>query len=150
MDEAISNSGRFVVGDYYGVDYMAQNYLKNKVPDDFVTVYHMMESPRNYVEGFNLKGGYLIDEERDYAMTKESHVDIAWSRSDSSGTARNLRRRGELDRLKWLEFLEVQISPEEIDKMRLKYEESILNTIKSYTPNQTEMNFMKLVNISKN
>jgi len=95
IDYAIKENGYFVVGDYYGLDIKAQEYLKDKVPDSHVTVYHMFDSPRNYVDGFNKKGGYSLDEERDAAMTRDSDIDIAWIRYKESGTARNIERRKE-------------------------------------------------------
>ncbi|OAD24079.1 hypothetical protein THIOM_000077 [Candidatus Thiomargarita nelsonii] len=54
----------------------------------------MFESPRNN-EGFNTKGGYSSDSSRDKDMTLNSTKDIAWVRPgrESSGTARNLKRR---------------------------------------------------------
>jgi len=94
---AISNDAAFVVGDYYGVDIMAQEYLKARNQTD-VTVYHMFESPRNYLEGFKTIGGFTCDEDRDAAMTLASDYDIAYVRANKkkSGTARNLTRRTEV------------------------------------------------------
>jgi len=88
----VSGDCRFVIGDYYGADIMAQNYLKEKSAN--VTVYHMLVAPKNNA-GFPLIGGFENDEDRDAAMTSVSNRDIAWVRSgnDISGTAINLRRR---------------------------------------------------------
>ena len=122
LDSAISNNGRFVVGDYYGVDMMAQEYLKGKVLDEHVTVYHMLESPRNYIENFHSKGGYILDEERDAAMTNESHTDIAWSRTERSGTARNLERRIEFDHIKWLQYIHDNMDAESKAALKVMYE----------------------------
>ena len=88
----------FVVGDYYGVDIMAQNYLVNvlKINPEHITVYHMFEKPRNLNSKItNLKGGYKDDIERDSAMTNESDEDIAFIRKgkEASGTAQNILRR---------------------------------------------------------
>lgn len=89
----------FVVGDYHGADTMAQEWLKENIRPDKVTVYHMFESPRVYKDpGFKKKGGYKTDEERDAAMTKESDKDVAFLRKGKrkSGTAQNLCRRFEV------------------------------------------------------
>lgn len=89
----------FVVGDYHGADTMAQEWLKENIRPDRVTVYHMFESPRVYRDsGFKKKGGYKTDEERDAAMTKESDKDVAFLRKGKrkSGTAQNLCRRFEV------------------------------------------------------
>jgi hypothetical protein len=46
-------------------------------------------------------GGYRTDEERDAAMTRESHEDIAWVRPGkrrNNGTGKNLQRRVDLKR----------------------------------------------------
>ena len=88
---AVVNKKHIVVGDYYGVDEMAQEYLKGY---ESVTVYHMLEAPR-VNKGFETKGGFTSDEQRDAAMTKASIADIAWVRDgkESSGTMQNLIRR---------------------------------------------------------
>ena len=89
---------RFVVGDYQGVDIMAQNFLLDdvEIDPDNITVYHMFEVPRNAnpkVKHF--KGGFLTDSERDTAMTNASAHDIAYVRNNKkiSGTAENILRR---------------------------------------------------------
>ena len=99
----------FVVGDCDGVDFMAQKYLLSK--GYCFTVYHMFEKPRNFVlpdipqdeldvYGIALKGGYTSDVERDSAMTRDSHVDIAFIHEGrwTSGTAQNILRRHEIKR----------------------------------------------------
>lgn len=88
----------FVVGDYYGVDIMAQNYLLDveKVNPEHVFVYHMFDKPRNAnPKVVNFCGGYTSDEERDAAMTAASTSDIAFVRDHTklSGTAQNILRR---------------------------------------------------------
>lgn len=88
----------FVVGDYYGVDIMAQNYLVDvlQVDPSRITVYHMLESPRNINEKIkNTVGGFKTDDERDEAMTNASFADIAFVRDCKklSGTAQNILRR---------------------------------------------------------
>ena len=89
---------RFVIGDYQGVDIMAQNYLIDvlKVNPENITVYHMFDEPRNKNEKIvNTKGGFTSDEERDNAMTKASFSDIAFVRDNTklSGTGQNILRR---------------------------------------------------------
>lgn len=92
--EAIKNGDKFVVGDYQGVDYLAQKYLLYLGYDN-VVVYHMFKAPRNHVESFVTRGGYISDEDRDSAMTKDSDYDIAWIRpgKKKSGTEENINRR---------------------------------------------------------
>lgn len=92
------NTVEFVVGDYYGVDAMAQEYLANlkktysKIK---VSVYHMFDTPRNNFYQFPTVGGFENDHTRDCAMTVASDMDIAWVRSGkhNSGTAQNVLRR---------------------------------------------------------
>lgn len=89
----------FVVGDYEGVDFMAQKWLVEHVRPEQVTVYHMFERPRHLgSEDFKLKGGFTSDEERDSAMTRDSDIDIAFLREGKrkSGTAQNILRRLEV------------------------------------------------------
>ena len=91
-------NAKFVVGDYYGVDIMAQNYLIDVlgINPDRITVYHMFDSPRNKNPKITkTKGGFTSDEERDAAMTNASSKDIAYVRDNSkiSGTGSNILRR---------------------------------------------------------
>lgn len=91
-------NAEFVVGDYYGVDAVAQDYLANlkaTYKDIKVTVYHMFTDPRNNIHQFPTCGGYENDHTRDCAMTINSDTDIAWVRSGkkNSGTEQNLIRR---------------------------------------------------------
>jgi len=119
---------RFVVGDAYGCDFMAQRLLhglESGVPKDSgrVRVFHMLERPRHSFGsgygsndpnlpkeqwtgrrgGFALVGDFTSDDDRDAAMTQESTDDIAWVRpvkeKRNSGTAKNLRRREQKLRL---------------------------------------------------
>ena len=92
---------KFVVGDYYGTDIMAQNFLMDEIGLDpeRITVYHMFESPRNINEKITNKiGGFQSDEERDAAMTAASSTDVAFVRDHTkiSGTAQNILRRFQL------------------------------------------------------
>lgn len=86
-------SAQFVVGDYYGVDVMAQKYLSQFVAD--VIVYHMFQTPRNNPHAYKTIGGFENDHDRDGAMTMVSDMDIAWVRPgrEGSGTDQNLARR---------------------------------------------------------
>ena len=100
LEEVVSSvpGCRFVVGDYYGVDIMAQNYLIDVlgVEPNRVTVYHMLETPRNIHPSItNTVGGFESDRERDTAMTAASFGDIAFVRDNTeiSGTAENILRR---------------------------------------------------------
>lgn len=94
IDLAVKNKDRIVVGDYHGVDIMAQKYLDYLGYDD-VIVYHMFQKPRNSVDRYPVRGGYISDEDRDSAMTRDSDYDIAWVRAgkEKSGTQQNLDRR---------------------------------------------------------
>ena len=96
---AIEDGKCFVVGDAAGCDTMVQGMLSEICPKDRVTVYHMLDSPRNNAGGFRTVGGFKSDEERDAAMTSASTEDIAWVRpgKEMNGTARNLLRRREAD-----------------------------------------------------
>lgn len=91
-------NAKFVVGDYYGVDIMAQNYLIDVlgINPDRITVYHMFDFPRNKNPKITkTKGGFTSDEERDSAMTNASSKDIAYVRDNTkiSGTGSNILRR---------------------------------------------------------
>ena len=92
------NPPKYIMGDYYGVDFMAQNYLMDvlKVNPNRVVVYHMFDKPRNRNNKIrNLVGGFRTDEERDAAMTMNSDEDIAFVRNHYkwSGTGANILRR---------------------------------------------------------
>jgi hypothetical protein len=89
---------RFVVADYHGADFMAQNFLLDvlEVEPERVTVYHMGDTPMNVnPKVVNLRGGFKTDSERDEAMTLVSISDIAFVRDckTMSGTAENILRR---------------------------------------------------------
>ena len=89
---------RFIMGDYYGVDIMAQHYLIDVLnfPPERICVYHMFDKPRNiHPLIVNKVGGFTSDEERDAAMTRDSHFDIAFVRNHNkwSGTGANILRR---------------------------------------------------------
>ena len=92
------NDAHFVIGDYQGVDIMAQDFLLDvlKIEPERVTVYHMFDSPRNAnPKVINFKGGFVSDSERDTAMTNASFRDIAFVADNKvmSGTAENILRR---------------------------------------------------------
>lgn len=95
---AAEDNSKFVVGDFIGVDIMAQNFLINNlsISPDRITVYHMFGSPRNKNEKIhNVRGGFTSDDERDSAMTENSDYDIAFVKDPDrlSGTAKNILRR---------------------------------------------------------
>ncbi len=102
LKKALENKDAyFVVGDYYGVDIMAQNYLVDILGVDprRITVYHMLVAPRNKNPKIqNTKGGFTSDSGRDEQMTKDSDYDIAFVRDPKkiSGTAENILRRNKL------------------------------------------------------
>ena len=94
LEVAFRDNTRFVVGDYEGVDIMAQEYLKTLCEEgrlnySQVSVYHMFDSPRHLASE--------DDVERDSAMTEASDKDIAFIRKGNwtSGTAQNILRRYE-------------------------------------------------------
>jgi len=92
--DALKNeNSKFVIGDYNGVDSIAQQFLINKTNN--ILIYHMFESPMNNYGNYETKGGYKDDIERDSAMTLESDIDIAWVRNmgEHSGTEQNILRR---------------------------------------------------------
>ena len=93
IDTGLQRGHSFVVGDARGADLMSQSYLFNKT--DKVTVYHMHTSPRHNV-GFETRGGFVSDDDRDGQMTDDSTYDIAWIRPgrERSGTMKNISRRG--------------------------------------------------------
>ena len=75
------NTVEFLVGDYYGVDEMAQAYvakLKSTHPNIKMTVYHMFNTPRKNFYKFPTVGGFENDHTRDCAMTLNSDYDIAY------------------------------------------------------------------------
>lgn len=103
LREAINDTeSTFVVGDYWGVDEMAQQWLSDNLPPEEhnrVTIFHMYQEPRVLCsDKFKLSGGYLSDIERDSAMTEVSDVDIAFIHKSrwTSGTAQNILRRVEV------------------------------------------------------
>ena len=93
----------FVIGDYWGVDEMAQEWLStnlNETDHYRVNIYHMFEKPRVLKsDKFRTHGGYKNDIERDSAMTKASNIDIAYIHKGrwTSGTAQNILRRIEVE-----------------------------------------------------
>ncbi len=98
---AFEAGNQFVIGDAPGVDMYAQRMVAqlcqqhNKPLGETLTVFHMYQSPRCYVQGAALRGDFRGDEHRDSAMTAASDFDIAWVRPGRkySGTQYNLNRR---------------------------------------------------------
>ncbi len=93
--EAVARGCSFVVGDARGADLLFQRYAQAQGLS--VTVFHMFAGPRNNVGGFPVVGGFATDAARDEAMTAASGFDVAWVRPgrERSGTAKNLKRRGD-------------------------------------------------------
>lgn len=96
---------KYVIGDYHGVDVMAQHLLNAFVESGIisksnVTVYHMFNSARNNPCNFEEVGGFTTDEDRDSAMTLISDEDIAWVRpgKEGSGTDQNIQRRKNINK----------------------------------------------------
>lgn len=88
----------FVIGDYHGLDIMAQNYLMDEleIEPERVIVYHMEFEPKNKNNKITKTvGGFTNDEDRDAAMTAISKYDIAFVRNHTelTGTAQNILRR---------------------------------------------------------
>lgn len=91
---------KFVLGDYEGADFLAQEILHylcliNVLNKRNITVYHMFDIAMNNVGNFKTIGGFKTDVERDSAMTAISDEDIAWIRECKigSGTHQNIERR---------------------------------------------------------
>ena len=98
IDNHYNDDCIFIMGDYYGCDIMAQDYLLDtlEINPSRVYVYHMLDKPRNVnPKVINLVGGFTSDEERDAAMTDASDYDIAYiyDHTKLSGTAQNILRR---------------------------------------------------------
>lgn len=102
IDNIISNdnTSRFIIGDCDGCDIMAQNYLFDSVGynKDYITIYTCIrENGQSFVNpnATNIIDGFPNDIERDIAMTKNSHYDVAYVRNNMelSGTAQNILRR---------------------------------------------------------
>ena len=85
----------FVIGDYLGADYMAQEYLVKLGLSERVTVYHMWGKPRNIAQGITKTiGGFESDYSRDTQMTMDSDFDIAYIfKPGRSGTYQNIMKR---------------------------------------------------------
>lgn len=100
---AAAEGASFVIGDAGGADYMSQALLWKHGFLTNVTVFHMLDAPRNN-PGFQTRGGFKSDEERDVAMTLASTEDIAWVRPgrERSGTGRNILRRKEFEKSRQL------------------------------------------------
>lgn len=92
--DAMLDNCTFVVGDCEGVDIMAQTYLES-LGMDKVMVFHIGDTPMNFVESLQKSGGFRSDVDRDFAMTLISDFDLCWIREgkEKSGTAQNVWRR---------------------------------------------------------
>lgn len=94
----MDSDASFVVGDYYGVDFMAQKFIVDLGFTDKLTVFHMFDKPRNlYSDEIKTVGGFKTDEERDACMTRLSDFDIAYYNHEPSGTSDNIRRRHDMN-----------------------------------------------------
>ena len=102
IQKAIDAGHNFVVGDARGADFMAQTYLFHHCSiASTITVYHMLQSPRNRYPIFDVKGGYPSNNAKDKALTENSDYDILYIRPEKhssvsgrvSGTEQNLIRR---------------------------------------------------------
>lgn len=111
IQAAISEDAKFVIGDAFGTDLMAAEYLKDSGIDPLrVTIFHIKSKcHNNAVQSgrFIDKGGFRNHEEKDSSMTSSSDFDIAYVRSIDeqkrlygskyrhrvSGTEKNLLRR---------------------------------------------------------
>ncbi len=106
IEAAIQEGAAFVVGDAKGADAYAIFYLMSRgfFYNGRLTVYHMFDAPRQG-EGCTQKvGGFKTDEERDNAMTANSHADIYWLNQSKakvyvSGTYKNVLRRRKRDQV---------------------------------------------------
>ncbi len=105
LREAVDRGCAFVVGDAFGTDAMTQVWLADE--NDFlyatekplleVTVFHMLEKPRNFLSReFKLIGGFESTAGRGAGLPYVRSDDIAWVRPGhrrNSGTEQNLKRR---------------------------------------------------------
>ena len=92
IDQLFAAGYSFVTGDARGADFLAQKYLLSIGAS--CVVFHMFTSPRNNA-GFETRGNFTSDEERDENLTAASSIDVAWVKvgREKSGTAKNLLRR---------------------------------------------------------
>ena len=93
LAKAIEEGASFVVGDAYGADFATQEFLKvNDCPR--VTIYHLFNEPRLNM-GFATIGGFVLESERDKAMTEASDADIYWLSTgrDNAPLVANIARR---------------------------------------------------------
>lgn len=118
IKRAVEEGSKFVVGDYHGVDAIAQELLK-KLGAQLVTVYHMFTDPRNNA-GFKTRGGFTTDDKRDWAMTFVSDEDILWVRkradNSKSGTQLNEEHRRWISEYAWYnDFYFVRLAAESLE-----------------------------------
>lgn len=115
IDDAILTESSFLIGDAKGLDLMAQEYLKKYSK---IIIYHMFDKARFNIGNWETVGGFKNDTERDFAMTSNSDIDIAYVRPTEeseklygknynpkriSGTEKNiLRRKKRLFLRKWV------------------------------------------------
>jgi hypothetical protein len=116
----LDKTNKFVIGNAWGADTMALEYLlKNNYPANMITIYYLESKNSKSIDYYKSLGVNVIDEftsysKRDGQMTMDSDVDIAWIRpqheteellkkncekfnkSRISGTEKNLLRRKKL------------------------------------------------------
>lgn len=91
----------FLIGDFTGTDTLMMEFLKDKTSD--VTILHIGENPRYFVNTFNTKaknwkrkGGFKSDKERDeHAISECTHflaVDFNSDDKRKSGTQMNIEK----------------------------------------------------------
>lgn len=111
IDKAIADNDSFVIGDAIGVDKIALDYLISRgVDKSRITIYQRKRKQKVVYENINTLE-FKSDKEKDVAMTKNSHYDIAFPEpiedliarigdaydpSRISGTQQNINRRKEL------------------------------------------------------
>ncbi|EFK37461.1 Uncharacterised protein [Chryseobacterium gleum] len=99
----------FLIGDFNGTDTLMMEFLKDKTSN--VTILHIGEKPRYFVNRFNCQagnwktiGGFQTDKERDkYAMTMCTHflgIDFNSDERRKSGTLQNIKACFDLGKIK--------------------------------------------------
>lgn len=102
------NKASFLIGDFRGADTLTMELLKTTSIN--VSVYHLFEAPRylpdkykTKVGAWQLRGGFLTDEERDGAMiaacTHFLGIDFNSSSKRESGTSKNIQKCLDADKI---------------------------------------------------
>lgn len=97
IDEYLKLEYSFIIGDFNGVDTLAQEYLKDRT--EKVTVCHCFKKPRYKINKFNLKseewnyvGKFTSDENRDNYMIDKADIILAHSINKNSRTQNNINK----------------------------------------------------------